>query len=45
MLPVVATTPVLAIPFAWLIDGDRPGRQSLAGGVIAVAGAVALTLV
>ena len=45
VLPVVATTPVLAIPFAWLIDGDRPGRRSLIGGLIAVAGAVGLTLV
>lgn len=45
VLPVVATTPVLAIPFAWLIDGDRPRRRSLIGGAIAVAGAVALTFV
>lgn len=45
VLPIVATTPVLAIPFAWAIDGDRPGLRSVVGGIIAVAGAVALTFV
>jgi drug/metabolite transporter (DMT)-like permease len=44
VLPIVATTPVLTIPFAWAINGDRPGRRSIIGGIIAVAGAIALTL-
>jgi drug/metabolite transporter (DMT)-like permease len=42
VLPIVATTPVVVIPFSWLIEGDRPGIRSLAGGMIAVAGAVLL---
>ena len=45
MLPIVATTPLIVIPFAYKIEGDRPGVRSLIGGVIAVAGAIALTVV
>jgi len=45
VLPIVATTPLAVIPFAYFIDGDRPSRRSLIGGAIAVAGAVALALV
>jgi drug/metabolite transporter (DMT)-like permease len=44
VLPIVATTPIAVIPFAYLIDGDRPSLRSVVGGVIAVAGAVGLTL-
>jgi drug/metabolite transporter (DMT)-like permease len=43
VLPIVATAPVVIIPFAYLLDGDRPGLRSVIGGVIAVAGAIALT--
>lgn len=42
VLPIVATTPIVVIPFAWLMEGDRPTPRSIVGGVIAVAGAVAL---
>jgi drug/metabolite transporter (DMT)-like permease len=45
VLPIVATTPLAVIPFAYFIEGDRPSRRSLIGGAIAVAGAVALALV
>jgi drug/metabolite transporter (DMT)-like permease len=45
VLPIVATTPLLVIPFACFIEHDRPRIRSLVGGVIAVIGAVALTLV
>ena len=44
VLPIVATTPLVIIPFSYLLEGERPSRRSLAGGVIAVVGAVALTL-
>ncbi len=44
VLPIAATTPLLAIPIAYWLEGDRPTRRSLVGGVIAVAGCVALTL-
>jgi drug/metabolite transporter (DMT)-like permease len=44
VLPIVATTPLVIIPFSYLLEGERPSRRSLAGGILAVAGAVALAL-
>ncbi|MDB6126414.1 MAG: protein of unknown function transrane [Verrucomicrobia bacterium] len=44
VLPIAATTPLLSIPFAYWLEGDRPTRRSIVGGVIAVAGCIALTL-
>lgn len=44
VLAIVATTPLAIIPFAYLLDGERPGILSLIGGLIAVIGAIALTL-
>jgi drug/metabolite transporter (DMT)-like permease len=44
VLPVMATTPLMVIPFAYWLEGERPSRRSLAGGMIAVAGAVALSV-
>ena len=44
VLPIVATTPVVTIPLAYWMDGDRPSLRSLVGGVIAVTGTVALAL-
>lgn len=41
---VLATLPVMVLPLAWLIDGDRPTRHAIVGGCIAVAGAVAMAL-
>jgi drug/metabolite transporter (DMT)-like permease len=45
VLPIVATTPIIVIPLAYWIEGERPTRRSLIGGLIAVAGAVALKIV
>jgi len=45
VLPIVATAPLLSIPIAFWLEGDRPSRRSVVGGVIAVAGCVVLTLV
>lgn len=45
VLPIVATTPIVVVPLAYWLDGDRPTRRSLIGGVIAVAGAVCLSVV
>ncbi|MDT8389662.1 MAG: DMT family transporter [Lentisphaeria bacterium] len=42
---VMAVTPVAVIPFAWLIDGDRPDWHGVVGGLLACACAVALMLV
>lgn len=43
VLPIVATTPLVAIPLTYWLEGERPSRRSLLGGAVAVAGAVALT--
>jgi len=45
VLPIAATTPLVSIPIAFWLEGDRPSRRSIAGGVIAVAGCIVLTLV
>lgn len=45
VLPIVATTPILTIPFAYWIEGDRPSRRSLAGGAVAVVAALALAFI
>jgi drug/metabolite transporter (DMT)-like permease len=45
VLPIVATMPIVVIPFAYFLEGDRPSARSLAGGVLAVLGAIALALI
>jgi len=42
VLPIVALTPLVVIPFALRFEGDRPSPRALAGGILAVAGAAAL---
>ncbi len=42
VLPIVAITPLVIIPFSYHLEGERPTIRSLAGGALAVAGAVAL---
>ena len=43
VLPVVAVTPIVVMPFARFTEGDRPGLRSIAGGIVAVTGVVVLT--
>ena len=43
-MTILATTPIVVIPFAFLFEGEKPGPRSRFGGVIAVAGAIGLTL-
>ena len=42
IMPVVATAPVLTQFLAWAVDGLRPTRRTILGGVIAVGGVIAL---
>ncbi len=42
VLPIVATTPLVIIPFAIAFEGERLEMRSVFGGVVAVVGAVAL---
>jgi drug/metabolite transporter (DMT)-like permease len=43
VLPIAAIAPLLSIPIAFLLEGDRPPRRAILGGVLAVAGCIALT--
>ena len=45
VLPIVAITPLVIIPFSYHLEGERPTLRSLAGGAIAVLGAAALAWV
>ena len=38
VLPIVALTPLVIIPFSRFVEGERPRKRSLVGGVIAVMG-------
>ena len=43
VLPIAATAPLLSIPIAYWLEGDRPTRRAILGGVIAVAGCITLS--
>lgn len=43
VLPIAAITPLLSIPIAFYVEGDRPPKRALAGGLLAVAASIALT--
>jgi drug/metabolite transporter (DMT)-like permease len=45
VLPIVATTPLVVMPFAHYLEGDRITARTLLGGVLAVGGVIGLTLV
>ncbi|MCP4456157.1 MAG: EamA family transporter, partial [Planctomycetes bacterium] len=45
VLAIVATTPLAVIPLTWIIDKECPHIYSFFGGLLAVAGAVALALI
>lgn len=42
VLPIVALTPLIVIPFAFFLEHERPSARSLLGGALAVAAAAAL---
>jgi drug/metabolite transporter (DMT)-like permease len=43
VLPIVALTPLVIIPFSWHLEGERPSIRSILGGVVAVGGVIGLT--
>jgi drug/metabolite transporter (DMT)-like permease len=45
VLPIVAITPLVIIPFSYHLEGERPTARSLAGGALAVLGAATLAWV
>jgi len=44
VLAVIATTPIIMMPLAFLTEGDRPSRLALLGAAIAVCGVALLNL-
>jgi len=42
VLPIVATSPLVTIILSFFIDGTRPTRRAVAGGLLAVVGAILL---
>ena len=42
VLPIVATSPLVTIILSFFIDGTRPSRRAVLGGLLAVVGAVLL---
>ena len=42
VLPIVATSPLVTLMMAWVINHERPTHRAILGGLIAVAGAAAL---
>ncbi len=42
VLSIVALSPLIVMPIAWLVDGDRPPPLAIMGGVIAVGGVIVL---
>ncbi len=45
VLPIVALTPLLVVPFAYFLENERPSARSLVGGALAVAAAAVLAKV
>ncbi len=44
VLPIAATAPLISIPIAMKLEGDHPPRRAIVGGILAVAGCIALTV-
>ncbi len=45
VLAIVATTPLVVIPFACVVEGEKIEARSIVGGLVAVAGAILLVFV
>ncbi|ATC63472.1 hypothetical protein CMV30_05610 [Nibricoccus aquaticus] len=43
VLPIVACTPLVIIPFSYWLEGERPTPRSILGALLAVAGVIALS--
>jgi drug/metabolite transporter (DMT)-like permease len=42
--PIVAMTPLVVMPMAWYLEGDRPGKRAVVGTLVSVAGVILLAL-
>jgi drug/metabolite transporter (DMT)-like permease len=43
-MPIVALAPIATQLLAWAVDGTKPTRRTLLGGVIAIGGVIGLRL-
>ena len=43
VLPIVALTPLVVMPFARYLEGEKPTGRSIIGGIVAVTGVAMLT--
>ncbi len=44
VLPIVALTPIVIIPFSRFLEGEKPTKRSIFGGAVAVLGAILLAI-
>jgi drug/metabolite transporter (DMT)-like permease len=42
VLPIVATSPLVTMALAWIMEGTRPANRAILGGLLAVSGAAGL---
>jgi drug/metabolite transporter (DMT)-like permease len=42
VLPIVATSPLVTMGLAWMMEGTKPSRRAILGGLLAVSGAAGL---
>lgn len=42
--PIIAMTPLVVMPMAWYLEGDRPDRRAVTGALISVLGVIILAL-
>jgi len=42
--PIIAMTPLVVMPMAWILEGDRPDRRAILGAVVSVAGVSLLAI-
>jgi len=42
--PIIAMTPLVVMPMAWFLEGDRPSRRAVAGALLSVVGVILLAI-
>ena len=43
VLAIISTAPIVVMPLAFLMEGERPSLQSILGGAVGVVGVIAMT--
>lgn len=42
--PIIAMTPLVVMPMAWILEGDRPDRRAVIGALVSVLGVILLAM-